>query len=62
MFTLLLVLAGLTVWAALATVLALLLGRAIRRGEQQARDTHRARHAAAHTPRWARTDHHRRER
>ncbi|MFJ3173773.1 hypothetical protein ACIPJK_23740 [Streptomyces roseus] len=48
MFTLLLVLAGLTAWAALAMLLGLLLGRAIRRGEQQARDTRKARHAAAH--------------
>ncbi|MFD9569956.1 hypothetical protein ACFWBI_08940 [Streptomyces sp. NPDC059982] len=57
MFTLLLVLAGLAAWLILSILLGLLLGRAIRRGEQQARRARAARHAATPTPSWARTDH-----
>lgn len=56
---------SLLAWAISASAVLVLLARGRRRRDNQARDRHRAmkaRHAAAHTPRWARTDHHRRTR
>lgn len=49
-------------WAAVAIAVqiagAALMSLLLRHGEQQARHARTARHAAAHAPSWARTDHH----